>query len=310
MELLTKVKIPRAGITISHRDRILLLGSCFTQKIASRLRMCGFDIRNPFGAIYNPKSVESSFGILETKRRYSTDDIFKQNEKWHCYDFHSIYSHSNIEQCIDCINNEITDCGTFLNNAEYVIISLGTAQYYSLKTTGKVVANCHKSPASEFDHRMLSVDETTASLASFVSRHTDKQFIFTVSPVRYMGMGAHQSQISKSTLLLAIDALCERYSNCHYFPSYEIVMDELRDYRFYESDMIHVSETAADCIWERFEATYFDKATTELCREVAELRKMEMHRPTDPQSEQAVNLKKKIDERKAALLSEHAYLKL
>ena len=293
MNFRTEIQIKKSAEKLNHTQKVLLLGSCFAQNMQVKFAEGGFEAMHALGAIYNPYSVANSFKLIAENTTPSVESLFFQKDKWNSYAFHSQYSNEDknkaIEQMTECVNkaNEI------LNSQDSVIIiTLGTSWVYELNETGEIVANCHHSAASSFTRRAMSVEEITQVLKPICQ--TGKRVIFTVSPVRHLKDGAHENQLSKSRLLLAVEELVSEYKNCEYFPSYEIVLDELRDYRFFADDMAHPTTLAVDYIWERFADTYFSDKTIEGIKEYEKIVKTEKHRPSNPESEQYLSLLEKI----------------
>lgn len=257
LKLQTPVVFDRSKINISYEDRILVLGSCFAENVGTRLRNAGFDVCvNPFGVLYNPISVCNSFQRLLYGVPFSEKDCVDMGagSGLICsFSHHTSFAAPTAEDFLKKANKALEEAKAFTQDCNKVIITLGTSWCYRYDQTGETVSNCLKRPAAEFSRYRLTVDATVTALSSMIRRNPDKQFIFTVSPVRHMKDGAYGNMISKSTLLLAVDELCGLFSEqVVYFPSFEIVNDELRDYRFYAEDMVHPSDVAVNYIWERF----------------------------------------------------------
>lgn len=256
----TTVEVPDGGNTINYSSKILMLGSCFSTEIGNILRAYRFNVLvNPFGTLYNPCSIASSVGRLCSRTLFCPDEVIRTNPTdanspgryasfWH----HSSFARSSAEEFLANANNELAAAHNFLLEADTVIITLGTAWVYSLASTGAVVSNCHKRLAKEFNRELLSIGKCREVLETIPKLLPDKKIIFTVSPIRHMKDGAHGNQISKATLLMAVEEIVSTTSNCSYFPSYEIMMDELRDYRYYAEDMVHPSPLAVKYIFEKF----------------------------------------------------------
>lgn len=291
MELITRINIPKPPFRISYTDKLLLLGSCFAENIGSKLQTYKFNIDiNPFGTLYNPCSISSAIQILKSKKLYTADDLFSYEGSFHSFDHHSRFSFSSEETCLTNINLRLTRSYQELDQTTLVIITLGTSFIYQLKETGKIVANCHKLPEKQFTRLRYNVNEITTVLHTIFTElnkiNPHMHLIFTVSPIRHWRDGAHQNQLSKSTLLLAIDNLQQQYpQQIAYFPAYEIMMDELRDYRYYADDMLHPSPLAIHYIWERFLGNYIDSTSQQIIKEWEEIKKAIEHRPFAPQSE-------------------------
>lgn len=310
MDFRTEMQVKPAGFRICHADKILLLGSCFSQNINSKLQYHGFDSRNPFGALYSPLSILSSLELLHTKENYDISKLFYQNEAWHSYDFHSDYSDPDKAKCLEKINRCIEQGRFYLKNANLAFISLGTSFCYKLKSSGKTVANCHKSPANDFERFFLNQEDCIRTLLDIADSLPNANIVFTVSPIRHIRDGLHANQLSKSNLLLAIDNVCSKNTRCSYFPSYEIVMDDLRDYRYYASDMVHLSDIAIDYIWEKFSDCYFSEETKNINKKVSALRMMQNHKITNPTSKASKNLLTKIDDTISNLKQQYKELHL
>ncbi|MBO8446234.1 MAG: GSCFA domain-containing protein [Bacteroidetes bacterium] len=310
MDFRTEIKTKNADFRISHKDRILLLGSCFSQNMNTRLRLHAFKALNPFGALYNPLSVLASVKLLLQDGPYDESNLFYQNEMWHSYDFHSDYSGIDKASCLEKINGCLEQGRDFLRQCRVLFISLGTSFCYRLKDGKKVVANCHKSPAACFERFFLPTEACIQCLKDIAGLVPDTKIVFTVSPIRHLRDGLHANQISKSNLLLAIDAVCNEIPDCSYFPSYEIVMDDLRDYRYYAGDMVHLADQAIDYIWEKFSDTYFSDETKALNKEIAALRQMQAHRIINPSSQASKKLEAKIEGMRETLIHKNKELDL
>jgi hypothetical protein len=278
MEFIIKVETGNKGLGISHHERIVMLGSCFVDNIGAKLVDAGFDCTvNPFGTLYNPVSILNALCNRD-------DEFLRWTQK----------------------NDEISDDEI---DADIYILTFGTSWVYRLKQTGHIVANCKKAPENLFQREMVGVEQIAADYGEFIAKKIvpqGKKIVFTVSPIRHKRDGMHENQLSKAVLLLAVDKLCKNYpGNCFYFPAYEIMMDELRDYRFYADDMIHPSAKAVDYIWERFGETYFNKETQRYRNEFESLSKTLSHKPFNPESEEYKQListtKDKLNELKYAV---------
>lgn len=269
MILQTKIDIPKPTWQILHSDRILLLGSCFADEIGMEFKKGGFEcMANPFGTLYNPASIAAL--LLRSISEKPCTEVFEDKDGvWHSWMHHSRFSSSSMEELTSRIDAATLKVGEFLKEADVLIITLGTAIIYRLKENGMLVANCHKQPDDLFVRERLSaydiVDQWQMLLMLLKSVNPKMRIIFTVSPIRHKRDGMHVNQISKGILLQAVDDLVANASDqtpsLSYFPSYEIMLDELRDYRFYADDMIHPSNLAVQYIWSRFQDTYFGAKT-------------------------------------------------
>jgi len=268
-----------------------MLGSCFAENIGEKLQKSKFRILvNPFGVIYNPESIRiSALRILE-KQLFTEDEMFEHEGSWKSFSHHSRFSALTAAQFLENANQKLEEASAFFQNTDILIITFGTAWVYSLKDSGAVVSNCHKLPASLFSRKRLSIDSIVESYSELIKallkQRPALQILFTVSPVRHWKDGAHENQVSKATLLLAVEQIQHHFpDNTAYFPAYEIMLDELRDYRFYAEDMIHPNETAISYIWERFSDAFFNAETRKQIAEIEKLLAAIQHRPFHPQSE-------------------------
>ena len=249
LKLQTPVMLDAAPVSISYSDRILVLGSCFADEIGNRLSAAGFKVLvNPFGTLYNPVSIGNALARLGSGVPFTEDDVVEMGANagrvcsfWH----HTSFARQTAEEFLENANTALKQASAFWKTCNRVIVTLGTAWAFRFNESGETVANCLKRPAAEFTRYRLTVAQTAALLQGFLQRNPDKEFIFTVSPIRHLGDGAHGNQLSKSTLLLATEGL-------PYFPAYEIMMDELRDYRWWAEDMVHPTQQAAAYLCDRF----------------------------------------------------------
>jgi len=290
MLLSTPVNIPPSPLRISHETPLLLLGSCFTDEIGARLQMAGFDcLCNPFGTLYNPFSVARCLRQAWRDQPLSQDYLVFHEGLWHSWLHHGRFSQPDAAQVLHACNESIHATHRFLQRQPLILCTFGTAYTFFLTDPdstptmqGQPVANCHKLPADHFLRRRLSVQEIVEEFQQVVRDLQPAQFLFTVSPIRHMADGAHGNQLSKATLLLAVDQLVQGNPDCSYFDSYEILMDELRDYRFYSRDLCHPSDVAVDIVWERFQQTYMSEATRDLIRQNEKAWRQRQHRPLHP----------------------------
>ena len=249
LKLLTPVTPDPAPVSVSYNDRILVLGSCFADEIGTRFMQAGFQVLcNPFGTLYNPVSICNAVARLESGVPFTEKDVVEMgaNAGRVCSFFHhTSFARETAGEFLENANGKLEEASAFWRGCNRVIITLGTAWAYRFNETGETVANCLKRPGTEFTRYRLTVEQTLILLQGLLRRHPDKQFVFTVSPIRHLSDGAHGNQLSKSTLLLATEGL-------PYFPAYEIMMDELRDYRWWAEDMVHPTKQAAAYICDRF----------------------------------------------------------
>lgn len=292
MNLNTPVEIPSGFIPIHHAQRLLIMGSCFAENIGTLLAENKFQVDiNPFGILYNPLSISMALREIIRKRLYEESDLFSYREYWHSPMHHGSFSAATPEEVVRNIRVRLEQAHKEVKQLDWLMLTFGTAYVYEQKKTGKVVANCHKLPEKDFVRRRLETDEITEDyiqlLDELISLNPKIKILFTVSPIRHVRDGMHANQLSKSVLLLAIDRLMQRYPQAtFYFPSYEIILDELRDYRFYADDMVHPSSLAVNYLWERFSETFFCPETQALIKECATIRKAIAHKPFHPESEE------------------------
>ena len=270
---MTRIDIPESEWKIAAGAKVLLVGSCFADEIGEKMVRGGFEAMvNPFGTLYNPASIAASLLRSISEKEYTADSVeLIQSESdgmWHSWMHHSSFSSLDVATLVERINGTTHCVADFLREADVLIVTMGTAIIYRLKETGMLVANCHKQLDSLFVRERLNsydiVDQWDMLLQLLESVNPKLKVIFTVSPIRHKRDGYHVNQVSKGILLQGVDEIVNGKSSnsqCFYFPSYEIMMDELRDYRFYADDMIHPSEKAVEYIWQRFQDTYFDNKT-------------------------------------------------
>jgi hypothetical protein len=281
---------------INHQHRLLLIGSCFTENIGTKLKQHKFSVlENPNGILFNPVSITRSISSYIDNKQYTGTDLFYQNESWNSWEYHSRFSHPAKEKCLQAINQSQQQAHSFLKDADWVLITLGSAFAYTLHTTvstgeGNVVANCHKVPTDKFNKKLLSIDEVVTALREMLSKMSTfnlaAKIIFTISPVRHLRDGFVENNRSKATLIQAVHMLCDSAENLFYFPAYELVIDDLRDYRFYAEDMVHPNYTATNYVWEKFVATCIDEPSQKLMKEINTINAAKSHKPFNPASQQ------------------------
>lgn len=290
MDFRTKINIPKSDFSFSHRSKLMVFGSCFSENIGEQLSRSKFDVNvNPFGILYNPASIAQVLRRVMLNDPFSERDLFSHNGLYHSMLHHGDYSNVDAELCLDNINESLGKASADLLKSDCLLITFGTAFVYRFAETGNVVSNCHKLPASSFTRDRLSVDEILDEWVLLIKelrlQNPTLKILFTVSPIRHWKDGAHENQLSKSTLLLAIDQIRKQVDDVLYFPSYEIVLDELRDYRFYADDMVHPSSSAVNYIWERFRETYFDEETESILSQWNKIAQSIAHRPINKGTE-------------------------
>lgn len=316
MKLLTEVKLPEYPFRIDHHSGTLLLGSCFTDNIGRLLKRSKFPVTiNPFGVTYNPASLSRQLEALMSREAYVIEDLNFHNGKWFSFDHYTGFSSDNKQACLDGINQAFTQAKEELQKASLLVITWGTSWVYRYKTSGQVVCNCHKIPADQFTRTRLSVREIvkiySALLPELFKYKPEIKVLFTISPIRHWKDGAHGNQLSKAALLLAADALEDEFpGKVNYFPSYEITMDEMRDYRYYADDMLHLSSLAVEYIWEKFQNSLVSEESLQIMRDLEPLIRMEEHRSLNKSSEVQKETIRIREEKRAKLQKRYPFLSL
>lgn len=280
---------------MDYNAKLLLLGSCFSENIGEKFSYFKFQsVSNPFGILFHPRAIETVMLKARKQIEYTENDVFFHNERWHCYDAHSKLSAVSKEILLIDLNSNLQLINEQIAQATHVIITLGTAWVYDLVESNQTVANCHKMPQKQFNKKLLSVTEIVSSLKTMaevikaVNRKTT--LIFTVSPVRHIKDGFVENALSKAHLISAIHQFVNQNSpsdtlQLSYFPSYEIMLDELREYRFYKADMLHPNATAIEYIWQRFQTVWMDSKTVSVMKEVEDIQKGLAHKPFNKASQ-------------------------
>ncbi len=283
---------------INHRQHLLLIGSCFTEQIGAKLASHKFSVMdNPNGILFNPISITRSVSSYIDNKQYKAEDLFYLNECWNSWEHHSRFSNPDKEKCVLAINESQTQAHSFLKKADWLLITLGSAFVYELPSplgeglgVRSVVANCHKVPTDKFNKRLLQVDEVVSALQVMIEKVVDfnpgLKIIFTISPVRHLRDGFVENNRSKATLIHTVHHLVENNKDCFYFPAYELVIDDLRDYRFFAEDMVHPNYAATNYVWEKFIAAFVDEPSQQLMKDIAVIVAAKNHNAFNPSSEQ------------------------
>jgi hypothetical protein len=310
----TPVAIPDCSFSITYRDTSVWIGSCFASNIGEAMKSLKFHCEvNPFGALYNPESIVLALRMLCERNLLSSEDLFEFDELWSSFCFHSSFSDIDKTKALEKMNKQLSVAADKLYAAKYLFITFGTAYVFRLKTSGKVVGNCHKLPLDNFVLQCLSVDEIVEQYVDFVNNIAktlpELKIIFSISPVRHLKDGAHNNQISKSILLLAVDKLINLFpERCFYFPAFEIVMDELRDYRFYEKDLCHLSETAIDYIKMLFINSMVNEQDKKIIEKIENLNLARAHRPLNTETNIYRKFIENTDKKEIELKIQYPYL--
>ncbi len=319
MKLQTNIPLNKADNQIDYQNKLLLIGSCFSENIGDKLAYYKFQsVQNPFGILFHPLAIETLISKAIKNEQYSEKDIFFLNERWHCFDAHSDLSDASKESLLKKLNTALKKANHRINNSTHILITLGTAWVYRNTKTKAVVANCHKVPQNEFSKELLSVDAVQKSLENTIQKiqsvNKKAQFIFTVSPVRHLKNGFTENQRSKAHLIAAIQNIVNSLSfgvgrGEHYFPSYELMLDELRDYRFYQADMIHPNQLAIDYIWEKFVEVFISSNSLQTMKRVEDIQKGLQHKPFNRESEQYRAFEKSLNDKISYLQKEYPFMK-
>ena len=290
MKLQTTIALHPERNQIDYGSKVLLLGSCFAENIGEKLDYFKFQhSTNPFGIVFHPLAIEQLVTRAINEEVFTTEDIFFLNERWHCYEAHSDMSALSEKELLANLNTARIKLHNALISSSHMVFTFGTAWVYRHVASDTVVANCHKVPQKQFLKELLSVEEVSASIDRTItliqSVNKDVVFIHTVSPVRHLKDGITENSRSKSHLLAGLHEEIEPRKGIHYFPSYELMMDQLRDYRFYSEDLIHPNKTAIEIIWDAFSNVWIDVKTLEIQKEIGNIQTGLAHRPFNPESE-------------------------
>jgi hypothetical protein len=309
MQFRTQIPISKSNNPIDYNSKILSIGSCFAENMAEKFDYFKFQNEtNPFGIIFNPVSIENLFRRVCEENFFQEKDVFFHNERWHSFEVHSDLSNADRQELLETLNKAITETNKQIKEATHIIITLGTSWIYRNIESEEIVANCHKVPQKQFSKELLPVEVIEKSIQNTIDliQHINPEinFIFTVSPVRHIKDGFVENQLSKSHLFTALHKTFDfRLSTFNYFPSYEIMMDELRDYRFYNEDMLHPNQIAIDYIWKLFSENYVSENSFSVMKEVDEIQKSLRHRSFNPDSDQHKKFLEKL-QKKIGLLGE------
>lgn len=282
-----QIEVPKQQIAAT--DKVLLIGSCFTEHIGGRLQKYGWQIfQNPTGIVFNPNSMRRTVDLMISRHTVEQKDLFFAQELWHHWDFHSKFSDINPHTAISAMNRSLEQGFAFLQRADWVFITLGTAFQYFFGVEKYGVNNCHRVPAAEFEKKLLSVNEIQQDLQHILDLVRDinpkTKFIFTISPVRHIKDGVVENNRSKARLIEAAHFVCERNNDCHYFPAYELLIDVLRDYRFYDADLVHPNYAATQTIWEQFVQKFVSEDAHLIIAKMIEMNDAFQHKSRFPES--------------------------
>ncbi|HYC29325.1 MAG TPA: GSCFA domain-containing protein [Chitinophagaceae bacterium] len=315
MDFFVDINIPQPPVRISYKEKIMLTGSCFTAHIGNSLAELKFPVmQNPNGILFDPASVASSIVSYIQDKRYTQDDLFYLNEVWNSWQHHSVFSHVDAEQCLAGINRSQEQAHGFLKSADWTIITLGSSFSYQLTSGKGPVANCHRAPGQWFRKHLMTIEEINSALDGCLHQlwqfNRNIKVIFTVSPVRHIRDGVIENNRSKARLIEVVHHLVNKFDNIFYFPAYELVVDVLRDYRFYDIDMVHPNYAATEFVLEKFTQHYVDEASQALMQEIKKIVTARKHKPFQPETQAHKLFLRSHLEKAQALQQQHSYLDL
>jgi hypothetical protein len=307
----TIVAASNPNFRISHQSQLVSIGSCFSENIGKKFKEFKFNINiNPFGQQYNPVSIANTIHLLLENKPFTENDLVRYNELWHSFAHHGSFSKSDKKEMLASINKIQTKASEDLLKADILFLTFGTSHVFELKETGKVVSNCHKMPSAHFQQRLLSPQEIVEALTTVLSKlkthNTKLKTVFTVSPVRYFALGCYENSVSKAHLFTAIHQLKQTHAEYYYFPAYEMVIDDLRDYRFYAEDMLHPSPQAIQYVWERLCETMISENSLAIMKETEEITQAAKHRPRNPDTQAHKKFAEKYLEKISVLKEKYA----
>jgi hypothetical protein len=321
MKFHSEFDIKKLEPPIDHLQRLFLIGSCFTENIGEKLKKYKFRVlENPHGILFNPVSVAEAITDYIENKIYTTQDLFQLNEGWHSWKHHSRFSDITAGDTLNKINQSIQTAQAYLKQSDYILITLGSAWVYTLTEEagnnhgGTIAANNHKAPASWFNRKLLTNDDVLRALDSMLQRlfsfNSNIRVIFTISPVRHLREGVIANNRSKAVLIQAVHHLVDKYEKLYYFPAYELVIDDLRDYRFYSEDLVHPNYAATQYVWEKFTASCMEEKTQKLMNEIGLINLAFQHKPFNPTSAQHRNFLSTYYERTCLLKDQYPHLDL
>jgi len=318
MQFRTQIPISKTNNPIDYNSKVISLGSCFAENMAEKFDYFKFqNSTNPFGIIFNPVSIEKIMSRIVKEEFYTEKDVFFYNERWHSYEVHSDLSNADRQELLETLNKAISENYKYLKEATHIIITYGTSWIYRNIESDEIVANCHKVPQKQFSKELLPVEVIQKSIQNTIDLiqvlNPNINFIFTVSPVRHIKDGFAENQLSKSHLFAAVHEVLKTHNSqlitYNYFPSYEIMMDELRDYRFYAEDMLHPNQVAIDYIWHKFSENYISEESISTMQEVSEIQKSLRHRSFNPESEQHQKFLAKLQQKISSIQEKWTHIK-
>lgn len=300
---------------ITHQDEVLLIGSCFSEHIGNHLNELKFRVHsNPFGIVFNPKSIETTLNRIISKDYFNENDVFEKEGIWFSLEAHSSVFATGKNELLALLNSTIDEWNLKLKSASFLMITYGSAFAYNSKLKEKIVANCHKLPQAEFDKVLLETQNIVSDYQILIEKlkqiNPNLNILFTVSPVKHLRDGVVENNLSKAILIQSVHQLIKQNSNCVYFPAYELVNDDLRDYRFYESDMAHPNAQAINYVWKKFSEVYFNEATISINEKINHIHQAYNHRLFNETTESSIKFKHKFYQKCVVLQSEFPYIDL
>ncbi len=310
MNFTTKISISKSNSQINYSSKIISIGSCFASTMGEKFEYFKFqNTVNPFGIIFNPISIENLINRAVNQIEFTENDIFFYNESWHCFEVHSVLSNTSSQLFLEKLNRILHYFRTQTIEATHYIITYGTSWIYRNKTSNTIVANCHKVAQNQFNKEILSVEVIEKSIQNTIDLvkkvNPNCQFIFTISPVRHIKDGFVENQLSKAHLITSLQSAISNLQTANYFPSYEILLDELRDYRYYTEDMLHPNKIAIDYIWERFCESTISEDSFPIMEEISTIQKSLLHKPFNPNSESHLKFIAKLNKKMSTLVSKY-----
>lgn len=313
MKLQTTIPLEPSKNQFNYDSEILLVGSCFVENIGAKLEYYKFKNQvNPFGILFHPEAIARFFEYVVSNKIFTEVELLEVQDRFVCLDAHSDLSGTSASETLEFLNTAVAETRIKLETASHIIITLGTAWGYRHKVQDKVVANCHKIPQRDFDKELATIFEIEEALRRFLNSiqnlNPKVNVLFTISPVRHIKDGFVENQRSKAHLLSAVHSVIDKTEHTEYFPSYEIVMDELRDYRFYKRDLVHPNELAVDYIWERFASIYVSEETHQTMQQIEDIQRGLAHKPFNPDSEQHQKFLKKLEGKKNTIQAQYPHI--
>ena len=313
--LRAELEVRQQQPSIRYPEAVFLSGPCFTEHMGERIGSYRLPVlQNPHGILFNPVSIGDSLLSLVQEKRYEAEDLFYLHERWNSWDHHGRFSNPDQDACLEQINASQVSGSAFLRRADWLILTLGSAWVYVLKSTGRVVANCHKAPADWFQHRLLTLEEVLSVFDNLLHRlfllRPGLRVVFTVSPVRHLREGMIENNRSKAVLIQAVHHLVDKFSGLAYFPAYELIVDDLRDYRFYAEDLVHPNHLATQYVWEKFVAGFMSPQAREVMQAMEPIIAARRHRPFNALSEEHRRFWARMREQCLALQEKYPFLDL